>query len=289
MKGKDLDTKPYALPTRCPACNEPLVSDEAEVAIRCANVRCPDQRKGNIRHFASRTAMDIEGLGTALVDQLVDAHLVEDVGDLYSLSVDRLSSLDRMGSKSAENVVEAIAQSRSQPLNRLLFALGIRHIGVTVARSLADAFGSIDALREASEEHLLEIDEIGPIIVESLRHHLENERNLAVIEKLVSAGVSTRSVRREKSEAPPGVLEGKTVVVTGTLERWGRSEIRDMIRELGGKSTSTVSKKTDLVVVGESAGSKKTKAEELGIKIIDEDGFADLIRSAANRPAVSRI
>ena len=270
------DTRPYALPTHCPACKQPLVSDEAEVAIRCANVSCPAQLKGNIRHFASRTAMDIEGLGTALVDQLVEAALIADAGDLYSLSVDQLSSLERMGTKSAENVVEAIARSRSQPLSRLLFGLGVRHIGITVARSLASAFGSIDALREASEEELLEVDEIGPTIVQSLKDHLRNDRNRAVIEKLKAAGVSAKSERRETSTTPP-LLTGKTVVVTGSLERWGRSEIEDLIRELGGKPTSSVSKKTDLVVAGEAAGSKKRKAEALGIEILDEDGFANLI------------
>ena len=275
------DTRPYALPTHCPACKQPLVSDEAEVAIRCANVSCPAQLKGNIRHFASRTAMDIEGLGTVLVDQLVEASLIADAGDLYSLSVDQLSSLERMGTKSAENVVEAIARSRSQPLSRLLFGLGVRHIGVTVARSLASAFGSIDALREASEEELLEVDEIGPTIVQSLKDHLRNDRNRAVIEKLKAAGVSARSERRETLTAPP-LLAGKTVVVTGSLERWGRSEIEDLIRELGGKPTSSVSKKTDLVVAGEAAGSKKRKAEELGIKILDEDGFATLIEHSGD-------
>ena len=270
------DSKPYPPPSNCPVCNGPLVTDESEVAIRCSNVSCPAQLKGNIRHFASRTAMDIEGLGSALIDQLVEASVIQDVGDLYSLTVDQIAGLERMGTKSAENVVKAIERSRTQPLNRLLFSLGIRHIGVTVAQSLADAFRSIDALRETDEETMLEVDEIGPIIVQSLRDHLANERNWGVIDKLKAAGVTTESEARAQAAAD-SPISGKTVVVTGTLERWGRNEIQNLIRDLGGKPTSSVSKKTDLVVVGESAGSKKTKAEKLGIEILDEAGFAGLI------------
>jgi DNA ligase (NAD+) len=270
------DARAYVLPTMCPVCDGPLASDEAEVAIRCTNVSCPAQLKGNIRHFASRTAMDIEGLGSALVDQLVDAELIKDVGDLYTLQVEQIASLERMGTRSAENVVSAIEQSKTQPLNRLLFALGIRHIGVTVARSLASAVGSLDRLREASEETLLEVEEIGPIIVEGLNAHLNNEQNWAVIEKLKAAGVSTESEVRERSGAP-SPIDGKTIVVTGTLTRWGRTEIQDLIREMGGKPTSSVSKKTDLVLAGEAAGSKRAKAEALEIEILDEDAFAKLI------------
>ena len=273
------EAEAYALPRHCPVCDGPLVSDDAEVAIRCSNVSCPAQLKGNIRHYAGRTAMDIEGLGSALVDQLVDAGLVSDVGDLYGLGVKALSSLNRMGTKSAENVVAAISESRAQPLNRFLFALGIRHIGVTVARSLADAFGSIDNLKDASEETLLEVDEIGPIIVQSLKAHLQNEQNWAVIKKLTAAGVSPVLAKTTKSDRP-APLEGLTIVVTGTLARWGRAEIQELIRNLGGKSTSSVSKKTDIVLAGQAAGSKKTKAEALGIRVLDETGFAALIEGS---------
>ena len=270
------NSRAFVLPTNCPVCDGPLVSDDAEVAIRCSNVSCPAQLKGNIRHFSSRTAMDIEGLGTALIDQLVEASLVKDVGDLYGLSVDQVSGLERMGTKSAENVIRAIEQSKTQPLSRLLFALGIRHIGATVARSLADAVGSIDALHAATEDELLEIDEIGPIIVESLRDHLSNEHNWAVVEKLRAAGVNLEDDQRVSTDRPLA-LDGKTVVVTGTLERWGRNEIQELIRDLGGKSTSSVSKKTDLLIAGEAAGSKLKKAQDLKIDILDEAGFAKLI------------
>jgi len=269
----------FSMPTSCPSCREPLVSDETEVAVRCPNVSCPAQLKGNIRHFASRTAMDIEGLGSALVDQIVDASLVGDIGDLYTLTIEQLAGLDRMGVKSAKNVIEAIEQSRSQPLNRLLFALGIRHVGATVARSLANAIGSLDALKRAPEDTLLEVDEIGPIIVRSLKDHLENERNWSIITKLKEADVMTQSGQNGPGEKPL-LLDGLTVVVTGTLTRWGRNEIQDLIRELGGKTTSSVSSKTDLVLAGEAAGSKKTKAETLGIEILDENSFAERIGQA---------
>ena len=270
------DARPYILPSHCPSCNAPLVSDQEEVAVRCPNVSCPAQLKGNIRHFSGRTAMDIEGLGAALVDQIVEAGLVADVGDLYSLTSDQLAGLERMGSKSAENVVDAISQSRTQTLNRLLFALGIRHVGATVARSLADAFRSLDALKDASEEALLEVDEIGPIIVQSLKEHLGNDRNLSVVEKLKQAGVAMESDEPEAS-SEPRLLEGLTIVVTGTLERWGRTEIQEVIRKHGGKTTTSVSKKTDLVLAGEAAGSKKAKAEALEIEILDEQAFAKRI------------
>jgi DNA ligase (NAD+) len=273
---RDRDAQPYVLPTHCPSCRNPLVSDEEEVAVRCPNVSCPAQLKGNIRHFAGRTAMDIEGLGSALVDQIVEAGLVADVGDLYTLTADQLAGLERMGSKSAENVIEAISQSRTQTLDRLLFGLGIRHVGATVARSLAGAFRSLDALKDASEEALLEVDEIGPIIVQSLKEHLGNNRNLSVVEKLKQAGMAVESEEPDAS-GEPRLLEGLTVVVTGTLELWGRTEIQEVIRKHGGKTTSSVSKKTDLVVAGEAAGSKKAKAEALEIEILDEQGFAKRI------------
>jgi len=223
--------------------------------------------------------MDIEGLGSALVDQIVDASLVGDIGDLYTLTIEQLAGLDRMGVKSAKNVIEAIEQSRSQPLNRLLFALGIRHVGATVARSLANAIGSLDALKRAPEDTLLEVDEIGPIIVRSLKDHLENERNWSIITKLKEADVMTQSGQNGPGEKPL-LLDGLTVVVTGTLTRWGRNEIQDLIRELGGKTTSSVSSKTDLVLAGEAAGSKKTKAETLGIEILDENSFEERIGQA---------
>ncbi|MBT4140765.1 MAG: NAD-dependent DNA ligase LigA, partial [Candidatus Latescibacteria bacterium] len=268
-------SQPFAFPQNCPVCDTPLIKDETEVAIRCVNTRCEAQLKGNIRHFASRTALDIEGLGTALVEQLVDEKLVQDVGDLYSLTLEQLSELERMAEKSAQNVIDALEASKEQPFHRLLFALGIRHIGATVARALADNFHTIDKLRETSPEKIEAVHEIGEAIAQSIHAYLNTEENWAVIEKLRMAGVTLEA--DAPADTGPKLLDGKTVVVTGTLSRWGRQQIQELVRSLGGKPTSSVSKKTDLVIIGESAGSKKDKAESLGIEILDEDAFAELI------------
>ena len=265
------DAIAFEFPTNCPVCNSPLIKDEAEVAIRCDNSQCSAQLKGNIRHFASRTAMDIEGLGTALVDQLVDNELVSDVGDLYNLELDELADLERMAEKSAQNVLDALEASKQQPFHRVLFALGIRHVGATVARALSDNFHSIDRLRDTPPEEIEAVHEIGAAIAESIHTYLNIESNWAIIEKLRAAGI------RLESEAPadtgPKPLNGKTVVVTGTFSRWGRQQAQDLIRTLGGRPTSSVSGKTDLVIAGEKAGSKLAKAEQLGIDILDEEEF----------------
>ena len=269
------DAVPYVFPQTCPACDKELVKDEAEVAIRCVNPHCAALIKGNIRHFASRTAMDIEGLGKALVEQLVDKGLVRDVGDLYGLTLEELAGLDRMAEKSAQNVLDALKVSKRQPFHRVLFALGIRHIGATVARTLADQFHSIDRLRQTPREEIEAVHEIGATIAESIHTYLADQGNWAVVEKLRKAGVTLAS------EAPatdaPKPLDGKTVVVTGTLSRWGRQQVQDLIRALGGTPTSSVSKKTTLVIAGERAGSKRAKAEELGIEILDEAAFVKWI------------
>ena len=269
------DAVPFAFPKNCPVCDALLTKDETEVAIRCDNSQCPAQLKGNIRHFASRTAMDIEGLGTALVEQLVDSELVHDVGDLYNLKLDELADLERMAEKSAQNVLNALKDSKQQPFHRVLFALGIRHIGATVARTLSDNFHNIDRLRATSPEEIEAVHEIGAAIAESIHTYLNIDSNWAIVEKLRAAGITL------KSEAPadtgPKPLEDKTVVVTGTFSRWGRQQAQDLIRALGGKPTSSVSGKTDLVIAGEKAGSKRTKAEQLGIDILDEEAFVKLI------------
>lgn len=269
-------TRRYDFPNRCPDCESTLVADEDEVAIRCVNSACPAQVKGNIRHFSSRTAMDIEGLGSALVDQVVDNGLISEVGDLYALTVEKLSGLERMGVKSAQNVLDGLEASKSRPLHNVLFSLGIRHIGATVARNLANAFGSIDALKDASEDDLLAVDEIGPTIASSLNAHLSNAGNWSIIEKLRKAGVTLESDVDAGSDGERP-LEGQTVVVTGTLQRWTRQEVQDLVRELGGRPTSSVSAKTDLVIAGDKVGSKRTKAEKLGVPIFDEEALAALV------------
>ena len=269
------DARPFAFPKTCPVCGANLVKDESEVAIRCLNSGCAAQLKGRIRHFASRTAMDIEGLGHALVDQLVEKELVRDAGDLYSLDVEKVAELERMAETSARNLMNGLERSRERPFHNVLFALGIRHVGATVARTLADHFGSIDELGKASAEEIEAIHEIGGAIAESVNAFLTDENNAAVIEKLRDAGLTLEG--EKQSDAGPKPLEGKTVVVTGSLSRWGRQQAQDAVRSAGGKPTSSVSKKTDLVVAGENAGSKLEKARELEIEILDEDGFARLI------------
>ena len=269
------DAIAFVFPENCPVCNAPLSKDETEVAIRCDNSQCPAQLKGNIRHFASRTAMDIEGLGTALVEQLVDSKLVRDVGDLYNLKLDALADLERMAEKSAQNVLDALDASKQQPFHLVLFALGIRHIGATVARTLSDNFHSIDRLRDTPPEEIEAVHEIGTAIAESIHTYLNIDSNWAIVEKLRAAGIALES--ETPTDTGPKPLEDKTVVVTGTFTRWGRQQAQDLIRALGGKPTSSVSGKTDLVIAGEKAGSKRTKAEQLGIDILDEESFVELI------------
>ncbi len=269
------DAAEFEFPQNCPVCDAPLIKDETEVAIRCENSQCPAQLKGNIRHFASRTAMDIEGLGTALVEQLVDNKLVRDVGDLYDLKLEELANLERMAEKSAQNVRDALKNSKQQPFHRVLFALGIRHIGATVARALSDNFHSIDRLRDTPPEEIEAVHEIGAAIAESIHAYLNIESNWAIVEKLRAAGINLES--EAPADTGPKPLEGKTVVVTGTFTRWGRQQAQDLIRALGGKPTSSVSGKTDLVIAGEKAGSKLAKAEQLGIDVLNEEKFIELI------------
>ena len=290
------DAVVFEFPKNCLACNSPLIKDK--VAIRCDNSQCPAQLKGNIRHFASRTAMDIEGLGTALVEQLVDSELVRDVGDLYNLKLEQLADLERMAEKSAQNVLEALETSKQQPFHRVLFALGIRHIGATVARALSDNFHSIDRLRDTPPEEIEAVHEIGAAIAESIHAYLDDNSNWDwmgwvfnpslniythidkggdwnLIKKLRAAGINLES--EAPADTGPKPLEGKTVVVTGTFSRWGRQQAQDLIRALGGTPTSSVSGKTDLVIAGEKAGSKLAKAEQLNIEILDEEKFVELI------------
>ncbi len=266
------DAIAFEFPKNCPVCNGPLIKDESEVAIRCDNSQCPAQLKGNIRHFASRTAMDIEGLGTALVEQLVDNELVRDVGDLYNLELDELASLERMAEKSAQNVLDALEASKQQPFHRVLFALGIRHIGATVARTLSDNFQNIDCLHKTPPEEIEAVHEIGTAIAESIHVYLKDEDNWAIIEKLRTANINLKS--EALADTGPKSLHDKTVVITGTFSRWGRQQFQDRIRALGGKPTSSVSGKTDLVIAGKKAGSKLAKARQMeDIEILNEEEF----------------
>ncbi len=276
---RETDLPRFEFPTHCPECDSRLVRDEGGVYIRCPNLDCPAQLKERVRFFASRNAMDIEGLGDKLVDQLVRDRLVGGYSDLYRLTVEQIAALDRMGEKSAENLIKAIADSKNRGLARLLAAMTIRHVGRRVAVILAENFGSIDALRDATEEQLNAIDEVGPIIAKSVFEYLHSEHGQRTIDDLLALGIDMTAPIREKTETDAGPLAGKTIVVTGTLTKYTRDEIQRLITEHGGRPASSVSKKTDYVVAGEKAGSKLDKAKKLGIPVLSEDDFEKLLES----------
>jgi DNA ligase (NAD+) len=264
----------FAFPTKCPECETHLVKDEGGVYIRCPNLECPAQVKERIRYFATRNAMDIEGLGDKLVDQLVETGAVKSYADLYRLDLDTLVNLERMGRKSSENLLAGIEASKSRGLARLLNALSIRHVGVRVATVLAEHFASMDKLREATVDELSQINEIGPVIAASVHAFLNNSHARRTIDALAELGVSMRAAR-VKRQTVEGIA-GKTFVVTGTLTKYGREDIEELIERLGGRAASSVSKKTDFVVAGENPGSKLAKARELGIKVLSEKEFDEL-------------
>jgi len=264
----------YVFPRNCPKCEAELVKDEGGVYIRCPNPACPAQLKERIRYFASRNAMDIEGLGDKLVDQLVAQNLIRGYGDLYRLNLDQLMRLERMGRKSSENLLAAIEASKRQGLARLLNGLSIRHVGARVATVLADHFGSIDALLRAGVDELGAVNEIGPTIAQSVHDFLHNEYGERTIADLKSLGVKMES---EAKAGASRVLEGKTLVVTGALQKHTRDEIHALIARHGGRAASSVSSKTDYVVAGERAGSKLAKARQLGVPVVSEEEFEAML------------
>jgi len=264
----------YRFPEACPECATPLVKDEGGVYIRCPNLRCPAQVKERLRHFASRNAMDVEGLGDKLVDQLVASGLVADYADLYRLTPEALEGLERMGRKSAENLLAGIEASKRRGLARLLNGLSIRHVGARVATLLAEHFGTMEKLLDADRDELADIPEIGPVIADSV-HAFATKFGRRIVQDLSSLGVGMKSTHTPKPKTGP--LAGKTVVVTGTLEKYGREEIEELIERHGGRAGSSVSKNTDFVVAGRKAGSKLAKAEELGIQVLSEEAFQRLI------------
>lgn len=267
-------SKPFEMPEVCPACHEKLVRLEEEVAWRCVNPSCPPQVRIRIEHFASRDAMDIDGLGSAIVDQLVSNELVHNYADLYELEIDQLTPLERMGEKSANNLVNAISDSKHKPFDRVLYALGIRFVGSTVARDLARAFGSIGAILDAGEEDLTAIDSIGPRIANSVVNHFGEKKNRELIERLRSYGLQ---MELEEEIKKGDALEGLKFVLTGSLPGLTRKEATDLIEKYGGKTTSSVSKNTDYVLAGSDPGSKLDKAKKLGVKVISEEDFLKMI------------
>jgi DNA ligase (NAD+) len=278
MAARPADTKVFDLPATCPECGSHVAREEGGAIARCSGgLVCPAQAKGALLHFAGRRAMDIEGLGEKLVDQLISGGLVKTPADLYALTVPALAALERMGEKSAENLIAAIEKSRDTSLARFIYALGIRNVGESTARDLARHFGKLDALLAATADALLQIPDVGPIVAESILDFFAEAHNREVIDRLIQAGV-----RWEESEgqadAPPGALTGKTFVLTGTLPSLSRDEAKAKIEAAGGKVSGSVSKKTDYVIAGEAAGSKLDKAQELGVLVLDEAGFLALLQ-----------
>jgi len=267
---------PFAMPTACPECGSAIEKGIDEAIARCAGgLYCPAQRKGALIHFAARRAMDIEGLGDKLVDQLVEAGLVHSPADLYGLSVETLAGLDRMGEKSARNLVEAIEKSRQTTLARFIFALGIRNVGEATARDLARHFGNLEALMAADAEAMQQVPDVGPIVAASLAAFLAEAHNREIIARLQAAGVHWPEA--EQNAGAPQVLSGKTLVLTGTLPTLKRDDAKAMIEAAGGKVAGSVSKKTDFVVAGEEAGSKLEKALELGVPVLSESELLKLL------------
>lgn len=272
---------PFVFPTHCPQCSEPLTKDEGGVYIRCSNPSCQAKLRQRLRYFASRDAMDIDGLGEKIVDLLVDADFVDGFGDLYRLTEEQLLTLESFGKRKAEKLLAGIEASKSRGLTRVLAAISIRHVGSRVAMLLAKKFPTIDSLMAASVEDLSSVDEIGEIIAESVYQFLHDDYGQKVIEDLKHVGVKlTEDVAADAADQPAGVLAGKTLVVTGTLVKFKRDEIESIIERHGGRAASSVSKNTDYVVAGEKAGSKLEKAQQLGVHVLTEDEFEELLSSA---------
>lgn len=263
----------WSMPTECPSCGSKVVRAEGESAARCTGIACPERLWEGLVHFASRNAMDIAGLGPAVIGQLLTAGLVRDPADLYALRYEDLVSLERLGPKSVQNLLGAIEASKGNSLARLIFALGIRHVGERAAKILAERYSSLEALLAATEEELVDVSEIGPKIASSIIAFFEGEQNRQVIDKLVQAGINTRS---EKEGVGNGSLAGKVFVVTGTLENFSRQEAQELVESLGGKVSSSVSRNTDYVVVGEKPGSKYEKAVALGVTVLGEKEFKEI-------------
>ncbi|MFA6440677.1 MAG: helix-hairpin-helix domain-containing protein, partial [Bacteriovoracaceae bacterium] len=275
-KKRSKSSTPFTFPKKCPECGSRIFRPEGEAAYYCENFECPAQVRGRIEHFAHRRAMNIEGLGEAVIDLLVTTGLMHNIADIYSLKKEQIASLERMGDKSAQNLLDGIIASKQLPFGRVLFGLGIRFVGEGVAKLLADHFSSIDAIRSASLEDLENVEGIGPRIAESVFRFFRDTHSLKLVDRLVKAGVQTKS--EKKKIAGRSSVTGKTFVLTGGLSSMSRDEAKEKIEARGGKSSSSVSKKTDFVIVGTDAGSKLQKAKELGITTISEEEFLRLLK-----------
>lgn len=272
---------PFKMPAECPVCHTPLMRIQDEVAVRCENVSCPAQIQARLEHFTARNAMDIDGFGPAVAEQLLSHGLMQDVGDIFSLTQEQFMALERMGPKSADNLIRSIEASKDRPLDRILFSLGIPHVGERAARQIADRRRSLDQIMTATVGELATIPEIGPTIAESVVNFFQNDQNRTVIEKLRQAGLNMKL-----PELPVGTasqaLNGKIFVITGTLANYTRDEAAARIESSGGRVTASVSKKTNYVLAGESAGSKLDKAQALGIQVLDETTFEQLFETGSD-------
>ena len=269
------DRRPFRMPKHCPVCGGEIVREEGEAASRCINTNCPARLQQSILHFAARGVMDIDGMGDVLVDQLVTRGMVRSVADIYDLTMEQLLGLERMGQKSAEKIIKNIDRSRKQPLPRVLNGLGIPFVGERTAQILADTFGSLDALMTADEETLQQAEEVGPKVSQSIRQFFHEPRNRELVERLRQAGLTFEHAIQKKIGGP---LTGKTFVLTGTLPNMAREDAKLRIESAGGKVTGSVSKKTDYVVAGDEAGSKRDKATSLGIPVIGESELLEMLK-----------
>jgi len=271
-------SKPYTMPDHCPICDSLAERINDEAKSRCTGgLYCPAQRKEAIKHFASRKAMDIDGLGDKLVEQLVDAELIHDISDLFHLNDIQLISMERMGDKSAENLIKAIEKSKNTTLARFLYSLGIREVGEATALSLANYFKTLNIIKTTQSEELQEVPDVGPVVAHNIETFFSQPHNEEVINKLIASGIHwPEIIQKEDNELP---LAGKTIVLTGSLSLLNRNAAKARLIELGAKVSGSVSKKTDLLIAGEKAGSKLKKAEELNIEIMDEAGMMALFES----------
>ena len=266
----------FKMPEECPVCGEPTVRLEGEAAVKCINISCPAQIRRGIIHFASREAMDIDGLGESIITLLLKQDLIKDISDLYYLKKEQISVLERMGDKSATNLINAINKSKENDLWRFINGLGIKLIGTKAAKILASEFKDLDKLMNATEQELINLEEFGQTMADSVVEFFKEEKNISVIEKLKEAGVNTKLIESDDADIPK-IFEKMKIVLTGTLPTLKRNDAKEMIEKRGGKATSSVSKSTSFVLAGEEAGSKLTKANDLGIKVIDEEKFLQLI------------
>ena len=274
VKEQGRDRRPFKMPRACPVCGGDIVREQGEAASRCINTNCPARLKESILHYAARPVMNIDGMGDALVNQLVESGLVRSVADIYKLTAEHLMNLERMGQKSADRVIRNIEVSKKQPLARVLNGLGIQFVGERTATILAETFGSVDEIAGADMDKLQEAEEVGPKVAHSIRRFFDEPRNVELVDRLRQAGLTFTEVKKKRAGGP---LTGKTFVLTGTLPLWSRDDAKEKIEAAGGKVAGSVSKKTHFVVAGESAGTKLDKARDLGVEIIDEAALRKML------------